>query len=499
MNTGTAIFTGVAVYMLVMIAVGFYASRRTHTVAEFVVAGRGMPVWLCSTTIVATWFGGGTMIGVSGSAYADGLLGVIADPIGAALCLFLIGLFFARLFRRLKILTTADFMQQRYGPVAALAITATALFSNIAWVGAMLVAFGLIFESLTGTPLVVGIVGGAIVIFIYTAVGGLWAVALTDFLQMIILVVGLVMLLVIVLVDVGGWSAFAAQVPADKLRLLPRDATGEDWLNYLRAWTIIGLVDISAQTLIQRAAAARSERVAQNSFYLGSLGYLVFGMIPVLLGIIASVSMPGLADSEAVVPTLAIEHLHPVAIAVFVGALLAAIMSSADSALLACASLLAHNVLPMLKPGSSDRLGLIVGRLAIPVCGSISILVALYFQVVFDLMLDANIIGLAAIIVPFVIGAWWKKANRSGALSAMAAGLTAWIVTLACAPGLPADFIGLGASLATMLIVTPLTQQSDPPRPLVDADGKPVEFRDRLGILPLFRHARASRPGPAAL
>ena len=487
MSNETAIFTGVAIYMLVMIAVGFYASRKTHSVTEFVVAGRGMPVWLCSTTIVATWFGGGTMIGVSGSAYDNGLLGVIADPIGAALCLFLIGFFFARLFRRLKVLTTADFMQQRYGTVAAAAITVQVLFANIAWVGAMLVAFGLIFESLTGIPLAVGIVSGAIVIFIYTSVGGLWAVALTDFLQMIILVVGLVMLLVIVLIDVGGWSAFAAQVPESKLRLLPQDASAEVWLNYLRAWTIIGLVDISAQTLLQRAAAARSEQVAQNSFYLGGVGYLVFGMIPVLLGIIASVSMPGLADSEAVVPTLALEHLHPFAIAIFVGALLAAIMSSADSALLACASVLARNVLPAVRPGASDRLGLIVGRVAIPVCGSISILIALNFQVVFDLMLDANIIGLAAIIVPFVLGAWWKKANRTGALSAMAAGLSVWIGTLILAPGLPADFIGLGASLVTMLIVTPLTQKSDPPRPLLDTDGNPVDFRDRLGTLPLFR------------
>jgi SSS family transporter len=487
MDTGTAIFTGVAIYMLVMIVVGLYASKKTHTVAEFIVAGRGLPVWLCSTTIVATWFGGGTMIGVSGSAYEDGLLGVIADPIGAALCLFLIGFFFARLFRRMKILTTADFMQQRYGSVAAVAITVTALFSNIAWVGAMLVAFGLIFESLTGTPLVIGIVSGAVVIFIYTAVGGLWAVALTDFLQMIILVVGLVMLLVVVLIDVGGWSAAMAQLPEHKFHLLPRAATGEDWLNYLRAWTIIGLVDISAQTLIQRVLAARSERVAQNSFYLGSLGYLVFGMIPVTLGMIASVSMPGLTDSEAVIPTLAIEHLHPVAIAVFVGALLAAIMSSADSALLACASLLAHNILPMVKPGATDRLGLITGRLAIPVCGSISILVALHFQVVFDLMLDANIIGLAAIIVPFVLGVWWKKANRAGALSAMAVGLSTWILTLVLAPALPADFMGLGASLVTMLVVTPLTQKLDPPRPLLDADGRAVEFRDRLGTLPLFR------------
>jgi len=491
LSTETTIFIGVGIYMVLMLVVGFYASGRTSSVTEFIVAGRGLPVWLCSTTIVATWFGGGTMMGVSGSAYDNGMLGVIADPLGAALALFLIGFFFARLFRRLRILTVADFMAQRYGQVAAMAITATILFSNIAWVGAMLVAFGLIFETLTGTPLIVGIVGGALVIFIYTAVGGLWAVALTDFLQMVIIVIGLVVLLVVMLGDVGGWSAIAPQLPANTFRLLPGENTAEQWLNYLRAWTIIGLVDISAQTLMQRAFAAKSERAAQNSFYLGGLGYLVFGMIPVTLGIIASVSMPGLADSESVVPSLAIEHLHPAAVAIFVGALLAAIMSSADSALLGCASMIANNVLPLIKPDASPRLGLLVARAAIPGCGIVAIVVALKFQVVFDLMLDANILGMAAIIVPFILGAWWKKANRSGALSAMVAGLSAWLLTLAFAPALPADFIGLGVSLLTMLLVTPLTQKVDPPRPLVDSDGNPVELADRLGTLPLFRRGAA--------
>jgi SSS family solute:Na+ symporter len=487
LSTETIIFIGVGFYIVLMIAIGIYASGKTHTVTEFIVAGRGLPVWLCSTTIVATWFGGGTMMGVSGSAYDNGMLGVIADPLGAALALFLIGFFFARLFRRLRILTVADFMAQRYGQVAAMAITATTIFSNVAWVGAMLVAFGLIFETLTGTPLIVGIIGGALVIFVYTAVGGLWAVALTDFLQMTIIVIGLVVLLVVVLLDVGGWSAIGPQLSADTFRLLPGENTGEQWLNYLRAWTIIGLVDISAQTLMQRAMAAKSERTAQNSFYLGGLGYLVFGMIPVTLGIIASVSMPDLADSESVIPSLAIEHLHPVAVAIFVGALLAAIMSSADSALLGCASVIANNVLPLVKRNPSTRLGLIVARTAIPVCGIIAIVVALKIQLVFDLMLDANILGMASIIVPFILGVWWKKANRTGALSAMGAGLSAWLLTLFVAPQLPADFIGLGVSLVTMLVVTPLTQKIDPPRTLIDSEGNTVEMTDRLGTLPLIR------------
>lgn len=268
--------------------------------------------------------------------------------------------------------------------------------------------------------------------------------------------------------------------------MLPRENSWEHWLNYLRAWTIIGLVDISAQSLIQRVSAARTERVAQYAFYLGGLGYLLFGMIPVILGMIGSVTMPGLSSPESVVPALAIEHLHPVAIAIFVGAVLAAIMSSADSVLLACASLLARNVLPLVKKNPPPRLGLLVARLSIPVFGSIAIVIAINIRDVYDLMVNANMLGLAAIIVPFVLGAWWSKANRTGALAAMGFGIAAWLVTLFVAPQLPADFVGLSASLITMLVVTPLTQRLDPPRELRDADGNPVELRDRLGTLSPF-------------
>ncbi len=490
MSTETVIFIGVAIYMVIMLGVGAYASKKTHTVDEFMVAGRGLPLWLCSMTVIATWFGGAMMLGGAGAAYDDGMFGVIEDPWGGALALLLIGLFFARFFRRLRMMTVVDFMEQRFGKVASFGIVITTLFSNIVWVGAMLVAFGVVFEALTNVPMEAGIIGGAIVIFVYTAVGGMWAVALTDFVQMLIIMIGLIVLFVVVWIDVGGWSAISPHLPEGTFRMLPLENTGEQWLNYLRAWTIIGVVDISAQTLFQRVSSAKDEQVAQNAFYIGSVGYLFFGMIPVFLGIIGSVTMPELSTSETIIPAMAIEHLHPVAIAIFVGAMLAAIMSSADSALLAACSVLAKNVLPLVKHNPSDRLSLLVARWAIPACGIVAIVVAMKIQVVFDLMINSNILGLAAVIVPFILGVWWKKANRTGALAAMAAGIVAWLTTLFTAPDLPADFIGLAACLVTMLVVTPLTQKFDPPRALFDGDGNELELTDRLGTLPLFRKAK---------
>lgn len=476
MSTETIIFIGVAAYMVGMLAVGFYASKRAHTVADFMVAGRGLSLPVLSMTVMATWFGGAMMLGGAGAAFDDGMLGVIADPWGGALALILVGLFFARVFRRLKAITVADLMQQRFGKVAGFAITITTVVGNLMWVAGTLVAFGAIFDSLTNIPMETGIAVGAIIVFTYTMLGGMWAVALTDFVQMTIIIAGLAILLVVVLIDIESWDMISRQLPEGTFSMLPAVNTYEHWLNYLRAWTIIGLVDICAQTLFQRASAARTETIARRAFFIGGAGYLLFGMIPVFLGIIGSVTMPDIANSEFIIPEMAKAHLHPVAIAIFVGAVLAAIMSSADSALLAASSVIAKNVLPLVRPNPSARLSLLVAKWGIPVLGGIALLVALKIQVVFALMVDSNILGLATIIVPFIFGVWWKKANRTGALAGIFAGLVTWLITMQLWPELPSDFMGLGASLIAMLVVVPLTQKSDPPKPLCDSDGNPINL-----------------------
>jgi len=447
-------------------------------------------MWIGSATIIATWFGGGTMMGAAGASYEHGLIGVIADPFGGALCLFLVGFFFVRMFRRLRLLTFIDFFENRYGTVAATIAAIGSIMSSVGWTGGLLVAFGLVFQSLTGVPMHIGIMGGAVIVFIYTVAGGMWAVAMTDFVQMVVIAVGLVMLFVMVLIDVGGWSAIAPQLPEDTFRIIPSEHSWEVWLNYFRAWLIFGLADVTAQSLLQRAFSLRNEQVAQNSFYLAGIGHLSLGMIPVMLGIIASVTMPGLVDKESVVPTLAIEHLHPVAIAIFVGALLAAIMSSADSALLAAASVFSVNILPLFKPKADDRTVLLATRIAIPVFGVIAVYVALEVQVVYDLIQDANSVILVCVTIPFILGIWWSKANRTGALASMAAGFLTWFVAIVYAPGLPGDVLGLVVGLFVMLAVSALTQKSDPPEPLRNSDGEEVAMKDRLGTLPLFRSAQ---------
>jgi len=482
-STETTIFIGVGIYVALMLAVGVYASKKNDTAADFIVAGRRMPMFLCTATIIATWFGGGTMMGSSGAAYDDGLLGVIADPFGSSLALILIGLFFARFYRRLRLMTFVELVEQRLGKTAASVTTFTHVVSSIGWVAGSLLTFGLIFESLTGTPMFVGVVAGAMVVVVYTVIGGLWAVALTDSIQVSIILIGVIVLFVVVLIDGGGWGTISAQIPDDAFRILPLENTSERWLNYLRMWFIFGLADINSQSLLGRAMAAKSERVAQNSFYFAGFGYFAFAMIPVTLGIIGSVTMPGLPNSESVIPALALQHLHPVFVAVFVGAILAAIMSTCDSALHAVASLVSRIFLPLVHKNPSDALTLKVARYSIPAVALLGIFIALKGRDIYDIMVDSNILALTATTIPVLMVVWWSKANRIGALSAMVCGFLTWLVARSLAPELPGDLIGMGVCLIVMVVVSLATQKIDPPKPARDIDGNVVEFKDRLGLL----------------
>jgi len=490
LSTETTIFFGVAIYFVIMLYIGLRASKKSDSTENFIVAGRGMPIWIGSATLIATWFGGSTMMGAAGASYEHGLLGVIADPFGGALCLFLVGFFFARIFRRLRLLTYVELIDIRFGKIAATVAALAAISTNIGWTGALLVAFGYVFESLTGVPLHIGIMGGALVVFIYTVAGGMWAVAVTDLVQIVVIVIGLVMLMIVVLIDVGGWGNIGPQLPENTFSMVPAEKTPSAWFNWVRAWLIFGLGDITAQALIQRAMSAKDEKTAQNSFYLAGLGHLSLGMIPVTLGIIASVTMPGLTEPETVIPTLAIQHLHPVAIAIFVGALLAAIMSTADSALLAAASVFSVNMLPLFKRKLTDKQRLFATRISIPVFGILAVYVALEVQVVYELVMDSNSVKLVCVAVPFVAGVWWKRANRLGVLASMAMGFLTWVIAALAAPGIPGDLLGLLIGLTTLLIVAPLTQTIDPPRPLRNGAGEEVEFKDRLGSIPIFSRAR---------
>ena len=237
-----------------MLAIGAWAARRADNPDDFIVAGRKLGLWVSTATVSATWMGSGTIIGAAGAAYGGGLLAVIGDPFGSVLCLVIAALFFARTMRRMRLLTITDLFEIRFGPLAGLGCSLSLLMVYMGWVAAQLVAFGFILETLLGVDTTTGILVGAIIVLVYTAAGGMWAVALTDFAQMAVLLSGLVVLFVAVLWSHGGWSPLASQLPAGSFRMIPTESTSAAWFDYLRAWTVLGFGGLATQDVVQRHA-----------------------------------------------------------------------------------------------------------------------------------------------------------------------------------------------------------------------------------------------------
>lgn len=487
MDSQTIILVGVGIYVAAMLAVGFLAAGKSDSMSDFAAGGRNMSLTVCSISIVATWFGAGPMMGSAAAAYAGRTLEVLRDPVVSGVSLLIAGFFFARTYRRSLRFTHVEFLEERVGKIAGVISSFLNLLAGSIWLGGVLFAFGVVFETLTGQGAALGIVGGTLVIVVYTMFGGIKAVAATDVLQMVLIVIGVLVLFFVVIDDVGGWNAALQQMPEHAFRFTPEGNSFQDWFAYFQVWFSSGLVAVAVVSIVQRAMAARNEQVAQNAFYLAGVGYLVFGMIPVMLGYVATATMPGIADANAIIPLLAIEHLHPVLVAVFVGAVISAIMSTSDSILLGCGTVISVNLLPRIVPHASDRLRLNVARWSVPFMAAVALYTAFNVSTVIAAIAAAISFSFASTMAPFVLCIWWPKLNSTGGYAGIGAGFATFMIVKAMYPEFPASFVGFWVSLVVAVVISLLTQKSDPAKPLTDGANKPMELRDRLGTLPLFR------------
>ncbi len=465
---------GLAAYVLLMLGIGLYASRRVSGSADYLVAGRRLSLPLATATLSATWFGGGLCIGAASAAYEGGFRAVIADPFGAALCLFLAGAFYVRVLRKMGVMTVASFFTERFDGRAGMLASLCTIPAYVGWVAALMVAFGRILQSLTGLDPVLGICVGAAVVLIYTYAGGMWAVTLTDAVQLLILVVGMVCLTPILLSDMGGWSAIAAQIPTERFDLYPHDGDATAWFSYARDWLVIGLGNLAGQDLIQRSLSSRDDKVAVRSAYLSGVIYLTVGMLPVLLGMAGAVILPDLVDPDLVMMELARMYLPTAALVLFTGALLSALLSSADSALLAPASVIGWDLLRWFRPDVSEATSLRVSRGAVAACGLFALVLALHRTSVYDLMVDSWSVLLATLFVPLTAGIWWRRTNGPGALASIVTGFVSWLMLLRLTPTLPADLLAVPFALTALVVISLATGRTTPPKPLIDTSGQPL-------------------------
>ncbi|MGB9835366.1 MAG: sodium:solute symporter family protein [Candidatus Saccharicenans sp.] len=410
----------ILVYVLAQIFIGFYLSRRIKNEDDFLVGGRRVSFFLVSFSLFATWFGAETCLGSSGAVYEQGLSGSRADPFGFSLCLFLMGFLLARKLREGNYLTLADFIKDRYGDLSEKLVVWVMIPSSIIWGSAQLRAFGQILSVSTALPLNLMICLSALLVIIYTVLGGLLGDIYTDLIQGLIVVGSLVTLLIIIISRTPDLPGIIQHMPADRWKIL---GVGESLWERLDRWAVPVLGSLVVQEAISRFLAARSPREAVKACHLAGGIYFFTGAIPLFLGFVGPWILPGISDRENFLVLLSHENLPDFLSVIFLGALISAILSTVDSILLACSALFSHNfLLPILKV-KNEKTRLIITRLAVIITGLIALSIALAGNRIYDLVLLAASFGTSGVLVITMLGLYSKVMEARAANITLVSGL----------------------------------------------------------------------------
>ena len=453
----------VVAYLVVSIGVGLYAATRVHNTRDYITAGRNLPMIVVLAMVFATWFGAETVLGTSATFLEEGLRGLISDPLGASACLVLFGLVFARPLYRMNLLTLGDYFRVRYNRTTELVLSICIVLSYLGWVAAQVTALGLVFNVLSNDLVSMnqGMLIGAAVVLVYTLFGGMWSVAMTTFMQMIVIVIGLIWVTWIAGDMAGGFETVISQAAAEgKLAFLPTlDLI--DIIAWIAAFSTMALGSIPQQDVFQRVNSSKNETIAVWGTTLGGMSYFFFAAVPLFLAYTANIIDPDMVarlmeqDSQLILPTLILQYMPFYAQVIFFGALLSVIMSTASGTLLAPSVTFSENVLRGFVPGMSDRSLLLSTRITVVV---FTVLVTWYAtssgSSIHEMVENAYRITLAGAFVPLAAGLFWKRANNLGAALAIVCGLATWILLELFIPegDIEPQLYGLAASALGMLV-----------------------------------------------
>lgn len=412
-------------YVVLQVLFGVWVSRKVHTEQDYLVAGRNLGPYLATATVFATWFGAETCIGAAGQAYSGGLAETTADPFGYALCLLVMGAVFAVPLWKAKMTTLADLFRRHYGPwverVAALLMVPT----SVLWAGAQIRAFGQVLGATSEWGLALAITLAAAVVIAYTALGGLLADAMSDGVQGLVLILGLVAVLVAFIASGDGIHLQALLVREPERLHLVRLGQDGFWAT-AECWAVPVLGSVVAQELVARVAAARTGAIAKGSALVAGSLYLVVGLVPIVLGLAAVPVLADLQHPEQVLAHMAEHYLSTPLYVVFVGALVSAILSTVDSALLVAGSLLAHNLILPNLPKATAATRLRVNRVAVVGFGLAAYALALSAPGVYELVEEASALGTSGVFVCVVFALFTRFGGTYSALVALLLGLVVY-------------------------------------------------------------------------
>jgi Na+/proline symporter len=455
----TWILAAVILYLVVQLAISAWIAPRIHDTTDFLVGGRRLGYPLTIFSIFATWFGAETCIAAAGRAYDEGFSFTTAEPFAYGVTLMAMGVIFAVPLWRRKLTTLADFFRQRYGSGVERLAAVVLIPASILWAAAQLRGFGQVLATITDFDLTLAIAAAAGFCVLYTMLGGLLADAITDLIQGVLLVLGLVVLVVAVVISQGGVAPTVALIDPSRISFAGPDVT----------LTVFGLLEefaipiagsVVAVELVSRVIAARSPEVARNGAVMAGGLYIAVGVLPVFLGLAAGGLVGELADPEQFLPVLASTVLPTALYVVFAGALISAILSTIDTILLVASGLATQNVIaPVLRIGS-EATRLRLARAGVVVFGALALWLALRAQGVAELVEVASAFGSAGVFVVVSFGLFSRLGGPVAAAASLLGGLGTYIGGELA--GLPYPFITSLAAAAGLYLLGSLRDRPAP-------------------------------------
>lgn len=463
------LWIGIGFYIVAVLLIGYLCSKRVKDVSDFVVAGRRLPLWMATATLLATWFGAGSSMGVAATVYAGGIRDVLADPFAAGISLILAGIFIVGILRKMKCMTVTDVIQEKYGTGPSVYASLWLIPVYIGWLGAQVLGIGVLLNILTGIDILTAQLVGAAIVLIYTATGGMWAVTMTDVIQIALILAGLAVILPGAIGEAGGLEAVFHNPDVDYSLLPPKEAHGDfsQMVNYAGNWLIMGLGCMVGQDLMQRSLSSKNSKIAVSSSVMAGVFYLAIAIIPITIGLTAKILLPKWGIDEAtfggdlenrVMPQIAIGILgnsSPLILTLFLSALISAIMSSADSSLLAASSLFVRNVLRPLFPKLPEKSLLPITRIATVCMLAISTFLAMKVKSIYALMTSSWASQLVVVFMPVIAAIYIPRSSKAAVWACMISSTAVWLTyVFVGAVSIPGDLNDVLASDEFQFILT---------------------------------------------
>ena len=447
----TPTLVAILIYLVAQVALGAWVSRRIGTEADYLVAGRRLGYGLTTFSMFATWFGAETVISGAGRAYERGFSLNSPEPFGYGLCLILLGGIFAVPLWKRKLTTLADLFRQRYSVRVERLAAIILIPASIFWAAAQVRAFGNVVSTASpGLSLDAALAAAAGFTIVYTMFGGLLADAMTDLVQGVLLIGGLVVIAVAVFFAVGGLDGVQLAITnAQQTRAAVTDDA--NWLDMLEAWSIPIVGSVVTTELVGRIVGTRSAAVARGSSLMAGAMYISVGMLPMFVGLVGVSLVPSIGDAEQLVPAIALQILPTVFYALFAGGLVSAILSTVDSTLLVASGLLSHNLLIPVLRITNERTKVRLARAGVFMFGAIAFVIAQGAESVFSLVQQSSSIGSAGTLVTVCFALFTTFGGPRAAAATL--GVSVVVYLAGSFGGMQAPFL---ASLAAALATYPL-------------------------------------------